>query len=180
VASVEKDTCLRLASVAGDERAGNRGGHHHVASHADPEGQADGSADQRAQPPASRRRFPDAAGQTHDFILGQPSCGQRFGQTQDEHVPVDYFNRPCDALAGPQQHDNIRVGHRGKIRQPYHGCGRRTLENDGTSGMRAAAGTKHNRTRRDDNWGLCSFHGHLGNMMTWHGVTSPQQMVRIL
>jgi hypothetical protein len=48
VASIEQDACLRLAGVAGDERACDRRGHHHVTSHADAKRQACRDADQRA------------------------------------------------------------------------------------------------------------------------------------
>jgi hypothetical protein len=119
VASVEKDACPGLAGVAGDERAGDRRGHHHVTSHADAERQACASADQRAQPPASGRRFPDASGEAHDLLFGHAPCGKAiFGHTQDEDVPVDRFERAVGPLAAPQQHHNMRAGHRGKIRKP--------------------------------------------------------------
>jgi hypothetical protein len=41
-----------------------------------------------------------------------------FGHTQDEDVPVGRFQHSFGALAAPQQHHNIRAGHRGKIRKP--------------------------------------------------------------
>ena len=48
----------------------------------------------------SRRRFPDALGQTHDRLFGHATSSQPiFRHTEDQDVPLDRFDRAADTLA---------------------------------------------------------------------------------